>query len=413
MNQNSKQFVTKLFSKQSTKFFFGLLIFQSMIGQSSVAMDCESQLIDMSPHYAAAKRAEQVWQEKAADEKIVTVLAAVGDNGLPMLNVKSLQKDGKILLGLKTEGQEPVLAIYRFDGSVEGSEFRLVELRQKTGGNSDFVISEMPIDKSTGQLFPAVEAHPAVAAVRGSLALRLGPEVTKYIRETGEWFDYANSQNLRDLSSYSNPSSALRMLHVRMRGRWVKEVLSKDLLKQVFRGLMLGGVVFGSSYLAQRYSESDEKAQKSILDSMAALLLIELANMEAESKVAIPEAERDRIVQSALKVASRTSEGDALQLSQVEIASTFNSLTGAPPGSFRGTEKFWVLDLTSGRIFVGLAEGTYDIKLKSRNGESPRVELNTRALVEISASDTPVTYKTALEKFKSAKFKSVEKVSGK
>jgi len=392
-----------------TKSLATLSVCSALIGQSSMAMDCESQFIDMAPYYSAAKRANEVWQAKGTQEKIVTVLSAIGENGLPKINIKSLEKDGKILLGLKSEGQESILAIYRFDASVEGSEFRLVELRRKSSGNLDFVISEMPIDNSTGQLFPEVEAHPAVAAVRGSLALHLGPEVTNYIRETGEWFDFANAKDLRDLNRFSAPSAALRMLHVRMRSRWAKEVLSKDLLKQVFRGLLLGGVVFGSSYLAQKLSGADEKNQKTILDSMAALLLIELANLEADAKVKIPDSERERIVQSALSIkASKTGgDGEILKLSQIEVAAAATSLVGNPQQP-RGTEKFWVLDRLSGRIFVGLAEGTYDIKLKSRNGESPNVELNTRALVEITAKDTPVTYQIAL-----AKFRSTEKVSGK
>jgi hypothetical protein len=395
--------------KRLTKCIVVLGVCSSLLGQSVLAMDCETQFIDMSPHYASAKRADEKWQGKGTPEKIVTVLSAIGENGLPKINVKSLEKDGKILLGLKSEGQESILAIYRFDASIEGAEFRLVELRQKSIGNSELVISEMPIDKSTGQLFPEVEAHPAVAAVRGSLVLRLGPEVTNYIRETGEWFDFASAKDLRDLSGYSSPSGALRILHMRMRSRWVKEVLSKDLLKQVFRGLMLGGVVFGSSYLAQKLSDADEKTQKTILDSMAALLLVELANLEADAKVKIPDAERERIAQSALslKAIKVPGTGEVLKLSQIEVAATATSIAGSFQQS-RGTEKFWVLDRLSGRIFVGIAEGTYDIKLKSRNGESPSVELNTRALVEITAKDTPVTYQTAL-----AKFRSIEKVNGK
>lgn len=383
--------------------------------ERSVAMNCETQFVDLTPHYAAAKRADQVWQDKVTAEKLVTVLSAIGENGLPKINIKSLEKDGKILLGLKSEGQEPVLAIYRFDASVEGSEFRLVELRQKSSGNTDFVISEMPLDKTTGQLFPEVEAHPAVAAVRKSLALRLGPEVTGYIRQTGEWFDFATAKDLRDLTSHSNPSTALRMLHLRMRGRWVKEVLSKDLLKQVFRGVLLGGVVFGSSYLAQKFSEADEKTQKSILDSMAALLLVELANLEAEAGLKIPDAEREQIIRLALKVAKPSQAGEALQLSQIEVASTLKSaaenLASPSAAVNRGTEKFWVLDRSSGRIFVGLAEAAYDIKLKASNSQSPRVELNTRALVEITAKETPVTYQIALEKFKSPKVNSSKKVN--
>lgn len=171
----------------------------------------------------------------------------------------------------------------------------------------------------------------------------------------------------------------------------------------------MGGVVFGSNYLAQRLSEANETTQKTILDSMAALLLIELANLEVDGKVKIPDAERERIVQSALslKTSKTNGNGEVLKLSQVEVAATANSLVGNPQQP-RGTEKFWVLDRLSGRVFVGLAEGTYDIKLMSRNGESPSVELNTRALIEITAKDTPVTYQTAL-----AKFRSIEKVNGK
>ncbi|MBN8540002.1 MAG: hypothetical protein J0L82_06410 [Deltaproteobacteria bacterium] len=378
----------------------------SMLGQTVFAMNCETQFIDMVPHHSAAKRADEAWESKGTPEKIVTVLSAIGENGLPKINIRSLEKDGKILLGIKSQGQESILAIYRFDASVEGSEFRLVELRQKSSGNLDFVISEMPVDKTTGQLFPEVEAHPAIAAIRGSLALRLGPAVTNYIRETGEWFDFANAKDLRDLNSFSTPSAALRILHLRMRGRWVKEVLSKDLLKQVFRGLLLGGVVFGSSYLAQKLSDADEKTQKTILDSMAALLLIELANLEADAKVKIPEAERERIVQSALSLkGAKAGDGEILKLSQIEVAATTNSAAGNPQQS-RGTEKFWVLDRLSGRVFVGLAEGTYDLKLKARKGELPRVELNTRALVEIKSKETPITYQIAL-----AKFRSIEKVN--
>lgn len=384
------------------------------IAERSLAMNCEAQFVDLAPHYAAAKLADQTWKDKPTAEKIVTVLSAIGENGLPKINIKSLEKDGKILLGIKADGREPVLAIYRFDASVEGSEFRLVELRQKSSGNSDAVISEMPLDKTTGQLFPEVEAHPAVTAVRKSLALRLGPEVTNYIRETGEWFDFASAKDLREMAGHSNPSTALRMLHLRMRGRWVKEVLSKDLLKQVFRGVLLGGVVFGSSYLAQKFSEADEKTQKTILDSMAALLLVELANLESEANLKIPDAEREQIIRSALKVTKLSQAGEVLLLSQIEVASTLKSAAEnlASPSAVvnRGTEKFWVLDRTSGRVFVGLAEASYDIKLKGSKSQSPRVELNTRALVEITAKETPVTYGIVLEKFKSPKFNSSEKV---
>lgn len=371
----------------------------------SNAMTCEAQFIDMKPHYELAKLAAQDWADKAPPKQIVSVLSAIGENGLPMFDVRGLQKNGKILLGLKSQGQEPVLAIYRFDGSVEGSEFRLVELRQKTSGNTNSVISEMPVDKATGQLFPEVAAHPAVAAVRRNLALGLGPEVTNYIRETGEWFDFATAKDLRDLSEYSSPTSALRMLHMRMRGRWVKEVLSKDLLKQIFRGVLLGGVVFGSSYLAQKFSESEEKVQKTILDSMAALLLIELANLEADAKLQIPDMEREQIVKSAIQIAMPSSQGEVLKLSQIEIASTTKSISEKLPGTNvragSGPEKFWVLDRPSGRIFVGLAEASSDITLESSNGEVPRVEINTRALVEISAKEMPVTYKIASGKFNS------------
>ncbi|MDZ4083827.1 MAG: hypothetical protein U1E10_12870, partial [Bdellovibrionales bacterium] len=249
---------------------------------------------------------------------------------------------------------------------------------------------------------------------RKNLALRLGPEVTDYIRQTGEWFDFATAKDLRDLMGHSSPSTALRMLHLRMRGRWVKEVLSKDLLKQVFRGVLLGGVVFGSSYLAQKFSAADEKTQKSILDSMAALLLVELANLEADAGLKIPDWEREQIVRSALKVAKPSQAGEVLLLSQIEVASTVKSAAEnlASPSAVvnRGTEKFWVLDRVSGRVFVGLAEASYDIKLKAPNGQSPRVELNTRALVEITAKEAPVTYQIALNKFKSPQANSSKKV---
>lgn len=372
----------------------------TMLSVNARSETCEAQFVDLSKSYIAAREAETVWQDQSLAQRVVTTLVAIGENGLPKINVKSLEKDGKILLAYKAAGHEPVLAIYKFDASVDGSEFRLVELRQKNGGNSDTVISENPVDLKSRQLYSNVEAHPAIAEVRRSLQLFLGADVTNYIRSTGEWFDFAPAKDLRELAEHSNAQTALRILHLRMRARWAKEVLSRDLLKQVFRGIVLGGVVFGSSYLAQKFSAADEKVQKTILDSLAALLLVEVANLEASAGIVIPQAEKEKLVLSALKVPKKTSEGEVLKLSDIEIGISRPSHKSMPPTANTGTEKFWVLDKSSGRIYIGLAEAVYDIKLKSNRGQEPRVELNTRALVEISAAEMPVTYKIAIGNFK-------------
>lgn len=374
-------------------------IVSSFAIQPVFAVNCESQLVNMTPHYENAKQSELAWSGKSEEQKIVTVLSAIGENGLPKINVKSLVKDGKIVLGFKAEGQEPIIAIYKVDASKDESYLQLVELRQKTGGNSDVVISEKPIDNETGELFPSVAAHPNVAAIRKNLLLNLGPEVTKFLSERVQALEFAEAKDFRDIATYQSAAMGLRVLNLRMRSRALREFLGTDVLKQVWRNLFTGVFVASAAYLGQRFATSDQATPKSILDSLAALLLVELANLEVDAKVQIPNSEREWLAHAALQVSNgshKPSDGETLQLSQIDIAATRGSLLAQG----QSVEKFWVLDRPSGRIFVGLAEATYDLKLRTKDQSPPRVELSTRALVEISAKEMPVTYKTAHEKFK-------------
>lgn len=357
------------------------------------AENCESQFLDMRPHEASAQIAKVRWESRSAAEKIVSSLALVGESGLPRLNVKSWKKDGELVLGLKNQSGESLIATYRIDGSVDGALPRLVEVEGRGLGSVKIALPEQPIDPNTGKLRPEVATHPLVASVRKDLPLELSAELTQFLRENIDILDYAEAKDFRLLGQGKNPQSDLRKFKIALKGRWIKEVISKDLVKQVFRGLLFGGVVFGSSLLAVMVTGEDQPATKNMLDAIGALLLVELANMESEAGIKIPEQEKARLLASASRIPKKSSEGEVLRLADVEVASTLKSRTD------RGPEKFWVLDKNSGRIFVGLAEAMYDVKVHGAKSGEPKVELSTRALVEIRSADMPMTYQIALKRF--------------
>jgi hypothetical protein len=381
--------------------FFGMT-------QAGYAQDCESQFVDMRPHEANAMLAVDVWNAKSPEAKVASVLAMVGESGLPKLNGKAWKKDGELKLGLKNQGGSTLLATYRIDGSVDGALPRLVELEVRGKGTANTLISAEPVDATTGRLRPEVAVHPLVAAVRRELPLELSSELTTFLRDHIDILDYAESKDFRSLAQSGNPASELRKLRMTLKGRWIKEVISKDLVKQIFRGVLFGGVVFGSSVLAVMFTGEDQKAPKTALDAMAALLLVEISNMEAESGVKIPDVEKLRLVSEATKLPRKPAEGEILRLQDIEVASTLKSRLD------RGPEKFWVMDKQSKRIFVGLAESVYDLKVRGENSSAPKVELNTRALVEIRASDMPMTYQIASKRFQFENTeKEMKKVGGK
>lgn len=357
------------------------------------AEDCESNFLDMRPHAANALIAKERWEAKSAAEKIVSSLALAGESGLPRLNVKSWKKEGELVLGLKSQAGETLVATYRIDGSLDGALPRLVELEGRRLGSLKMTLSEQPIDPDTGKLRPEVATHPLVASVRKDLPLELSAELTQFLRENIDVLDYAEAKDFRVLGQGKNPEADLRKLKIALKGRWIKEVLSKDLVKQVFRGLLFGGVVFGSSLLAVVVTGEDQPANKNVFDAIGALLLVELANMELEAGMKIPDQEKARLLASASSIPKKTSDGEVLRLSDVEIASTAKSRTDSGP------EKFWVLDKASGRIFVGLAEVMYDVRVHGAKTGDPKVELSTRALVEIRAADMPLTYQIAIKRF--------------
>ncbi len=383
---------TSKYARQGVRVACAVSLFMAMT-QPAYAQDCESQFVDMRPHEAEARLAVEAWEAKSAEAKITSTLAMIGESGLPKLNGKAWKKDGELKLGLKNQDGSTLLATYRIDGSVDGALPRLVELEVRGKGTANVLISAEPVDAVTGRLRSEVAVHPLVAAVRRELPLELSPELTGFLRDHIDILDYAEAKDFRQLAQGKNPSADLRKLRLALKGRWIKEVISKDLVKQIFRGVLFGGVVFGSSVLAVMFTGDDEKAPKSALDAMAALLLVELANMETEAQVKIPDSEKVRLVADATKLPRKASEGEILQLRDIEVASTAGARLD------RGPERFWVMDKPSKRIFVGLAEAVYDVKVRGPKSTEPKVELSTRALVEIRASDMPTTYQLATKRF--------------
>lgn len=361
--------------------------------QTGRAQDCDAQFVDMRPHEASARLSVETWEARSSEAKVASTLAMIGESGLPKLNGKAWKKDGELKLGLKNQDGGTLLATYRIDGSVDGALPRLVELEVRGKGTANVLISAEPVEATTGRLRPEVAVHPLVASVRKELPLELSSELTTFLRDHIDILDYAESKDFRSLAQSKNPSLDLRKLRMTLKGRWIKEVISKDLVKQIFRGVLFGGVVFGSSVLAVMFTGEDQKTPKTALDAMAALLLVEIANMEAEAGVKVPDGEKLRLVAEATKLPRKSAEGEILHLQNIEVASTLNSRLD------RGPEKFWVMDKQSKRIFVGLAEVVHDVKVRGGKSSEPRVELNTRALVEIRASDMPTTYQVALKRF--------------
>lgn len=336
-----------------------------------------AQMACLSVHADRTARISSHWQEIKDEDQFPQLLLMLGSGKMPKITEKDLKERGEISLGSPLSDGTTLALEYKIDPRFYDPVFRLskIEIVNRVGQKE--VLSKDPIDAKTGELQPLTIQDLSLARGETELSFPLTIEGPLFQRlmESSLWLEHVTPQELRSLENRT-----LRSLRWQGNLRRYKAFIRKELGKQVFRGLLFGGLSFGGTWGAMHLTRSD------VMDSFAKLSALpgnkkvgDIADLVAKSDVITA---NDKL-QLLAKMARFQEQKEMKPQTYFDGQ---DLLLRAEPRS----EALWILQKSSGRIFLT----ALDIR-----SHQTKVEIKIGALVEIHKESAPESFGNALKLF--------------
>lgn len=350
----------------------------SPVAQAQVK--CQSVLIPATVQIATN------WSKLEPEQQFHQLLLMLGSSKVPQVTRKDLIEKGEMSLGVPLSEGKTLTLEYSLDPRSAEPVFRLSRINIVNRFGQKETLSKDPLDPQTGELRELPNRDPDMAAQAADFHFPLAIEGAIYNRliSSSKWLENVTPLELRQYGEG-------HVFRLKVKGNWrrLKTFVVRDLGKQIFRNLILGGVVFVSGTLAmhtnQPVTAPSARHAKTVEAVVARTQVKALSEVILESRQ-IEAGEKAWLMAQLAREGSDGQAGNGVSLKEKNIQIR----------SGDHAEQIWILNRVE--TDKGVRERIFLTTLMTVTSESG-ARITTSILIEVPQDKMPKTYETVKKLF--------------